>query len=91
MVVVEFDPASYNVSESGGSVTLTIVKRGVIGRPLQVEFSTADGTAIGNTIHCYTCTSSDLGITISHFFVLKLHCVVMKMYVAKLIWFLHIS
>ena len=47
--MVEFDPASYTVSESGGSVTLTIVKRGMIGGPLQVEFSTADGTAIGNT------------------------------------------
>ena len=50
VVVVEFDPASYTVSESGGSVTLTIVKKGMIGRPIQVEFSTADGTAIGNTL-----------------------------------------
>ena len=46
-VVIGFDPAFYNVSESDGEVLLTVrVLRGELGRPVEVNFSTDDGVGI---------------------------------------------
>ena len=46
-VIVEFDPTSYTVSESGRFANITVVKRGQTTLAVSVEFNTADDTAIG--------------------------------------------
>ena len=49
-VIVEFDPTTYTVTESGGAaVMFRIVKRTVTTKPVSVLFSTSPGTATGNT------------------------------------------
>ena len=47
VVTVEFDPVSYTVSESDSFVNITVVKRGQTTQTVSVDFSTADGSAIG--------------------------------------------
>ena len=49
-VLVEFDPTSYTVLESGRFVNITIVKRGQTTQTVSVDFSTADGTATGECL-----------------------------------------
>ena len=49
-VVVEFDPASYTVSESERLVNITVVKRGQTTQTVNIDFSTADGTATGECL-----------------------------------------
>ena len=49
-VLVEFDPTSYSVSESGRFVNITIVKLGQTTQTVSVDFSTADGTATGECL-----------------------------------------
>ena len=49
-VVVEFDPASYTVSESGRLVNITVVKRGQTTQTVNIDLSTADGTATGECL-----------------------------------------
>ena len=49
-MTVEFDPASYTVLESGRFVNITIVKRGQTTQTVNVDFSTADGTATGECL-----------------------------------------
>ena len=49
-VLVEFDPTSYSVSESGRFVNITIVKRGQTTQTVSVDFNTADGTATGECL-----------------------------------------
>jgi len=44
---VEFDPTSYAVSESGRFANITVVKRGQTTLAVSVEFTTTDGTAVG--------------------------------------------
>ena len=44
---MEFDPTSYTVSESGRFANITVVKRGQTGLVVNVDFTTADGTATG--------------------------------------------
>ena len=46
-VTVEFDPASYTVSESGRFANITVVKRGQTTLPVSVDFITTDSSAIG--------------------------------------------
>ena len=46
-VTIEFEPTSYTVSESGGFANITVVKRGQSALAVSVQFTTADGTAIG--------------------------------------------
>ena len=46
-VTVEFDPTSYTVSESGSFANITVVKRGQTTLTVSVDFTTADGTAVG--------------------------------------------
>ncbi len=46
-VRIGFDPTSYVVSESDGTVSFVIVKNGQNQAPVSVQFSTADGTATG--------------------------------------------
>ena len=48
-VTVEFDPTSYTVSESGRFANITVVKRGQSALAVSVDFTTADGTAIGES------------------------------------------
>ena len=48
-VTVEFDPTSYSVSESDGFANITVVKRGQTTQALSVNFTTADGTAVGES------------------------------------------
>ena len=50
-VTVEFDPTSYTVSESGGFANITVVKRGQSAIAVSVEFTTSDGTAIGESLY----------------------------------------
>jgi len=47
VVMVEFDPTTYTVSESGLFANVTVVKRGQTTLTVGVEFTTADDTAIG--------------------------------------------
>ena len=49
-VTVEFDPTSYTVSESGRFANITVVKRRQTSLAVSVEFSTADSTAIGESL-----------------------------------------
>ena len=49
-MLVEFDPTSYTVSESGRLANITVVKRGQTTQTVSVEFSTADGTATGECL-----------------------------------------
>ena len=49
VVTVEFDPTSYTVSESGRFANITVVKRGQSALAVSVDFTTADGTAIGES------------------------------------------
>ena len=49
VVTVEFDPTSYTVSESGRFANITVVKRGQSALAVNVDFVTADGTAIGES------------------------------------------
>ena len=46
---MEFDPTSYTVSESGGFANITVVKQGQTTQTVSVQFTTADGTAIGES------------------------------------------
>ena len=48
-MTVEFDPTSYIVSESGRFANITVMKRGQTTLAVNVEFATADGTAIGES------------------------------------------
>ena len=50
-MTVEFDPTSYTVSESGGFANITVVKRGQSAIAVSVEFTTLDGTAIGEGLY----------------------------------------
>ena len=46
--VIGFDPVSYTVNEGAGTVTFTVrVISGQLRRPVEIGFSTADGTALG--------------------------------------------
>ena len=47
VVMVEFDPTTYTVSESGLFANITVVKRGESTQAVSVEFTTADDSAIG--------------------------------------------
>jgi len=47
VVMVEFDPTSYTISESDPFANLTVVKRGSTTLTISVEFTTADNSAIG--------------------------------------------
>ena len=47
-VLVEFDPSSYTVNESDGSVTFMITKRNETTLEVTVNFSTVPNSAIGN-------------------------------------------
>ena len=49
-VLVEFDPTSYTVSESGRLANITVVKRGQTTQTVSVSFTTADGTATGECL-----------------------------------------
>ena len=57
VVTVEFDPATYTVSESGRFANITVVKRGQTTLAVSVEFATADDTAIGEML--YNCSDVD--------------------------------
>lgn len=46
-LVVQFNPVSYTVSESGGSVTLMLETDKQFEYPFTVDVNTADGTAVG--------------------------------------------
>ena len=48
-VIVEFDPTSYTVSESGRFANITVVKRGQAALEVNVDFATVDDTAIGES------------------------------------------
>ena len=48
-VTVEFDPTSYTVSESGRFANITVVKRGQTTLAVNVDFTTADDSAIGES------------------------------------------
>ena len=52
--VIGFTPNSYAVNEEGGTVTLTVsVISGMLQRPVEIGFSTANDTAIGMVILLY--------------------------------------
>ena len=55
-MIVEFDPTSYTVSESGRFVSITVVKGGETTQTVSVDVSTSDGTATGECLfdcnHC---------------------------------------
>ena len=44
---VQFDSATYSVSEAGGTVTLTVTRTGGSAGAISVNYSTANGTATG--------------------------------------------
>ena len=46
-MTVEFDPTSYTVSESDRFANITVVKRGLTTQTVNVNFTTADGSATG--------------------------------------------
>ena len=46
---MEFDPTSYTVSESGRFANITVVKRGQTTLAVNVDFTTADDSAIGES------------------------------------------
>ena len=48
-MTVEFDPTSYNVSESGRLANISVVKRGQTTLVVNVEFNTVDGSATGTS------------------------------------------
>ena len=50
-MTVEFDPTSYTVSESGRFANITVVKRGQTTLTVNVDFITADDTAIGESLY----------------------------------------
>ena len=47
VVMVEFDPTTYTVSESGLFANIKVVKHGESTQAVSVEFTTADDSAIG--------------------------------------------
>lgn len=47
VVMVEFDPTNYTVSESDAFANITVVKQGQTTLAASVEFTTADDSAIG--------------------------------------------
>ena len=47
--LVKFSSATYVVSESAGTATLTVVRTGGIAAGVLVEFTTVDGTAVGGS------------------------------------------
>ena len=47
-VTIQFNPTSYLVNETDGSVTFTIEKIGSTTQSVSVNFRTVDGTATGN-------------------------------------------
>ena len=47
VVMVEFDPTTYTVSESSLFANITVLKRGESTQAVSVEFTTADDSAIG--------------------------------------------
>ncbi|HVK10038.1 MAG TPA: choice-of-anchor M domain-containing protein [Gemmataceae bacterium] len=55
---LEFDAASYELAENGGSATLTVRRLGGSDGRITVDYATADGTATGGTD--YTATSGTL-------------------------------
>jgi len=50
VVMVEFDPTSYTVSESSLFANITVVKRGQTTLAVNVDFTTADDTALGKKL-----------------------------------------
>ena len=50
-LTVQFNPATYDVSESNGSVTLLLETDKRFQHPFTVNVGTADGTAVGEP-HC---------------------------------------
>ena len=52
-LVVQFNPELYNVSESGGTVTLSLETDKQFEYPFTVEVNTADGTAVGE-VHVHS-------------------------------------
>ncbi len=51
---LQFNPASYSVDETAGSVTLTVVRSGELGRAVSVSFGTSDGTAAAGSDYAAT-------------------------------------
>ena len=51
-----FEEGSYSVAEDGGSAQLVIVKDGSIGRDVQLNFATSDGTASSIGKYLSQCT-----------------------------------
>ena len=51
---MEFDPISETAIEGDGRITFTIVLRSASSRPVQVLFSTTDGTAACESISTHT-------------------------------------
>lgn len=56
--VIGFDPSSYSVDETAGTVTITVVRTGGSDGTVTVDFATADGTATAPAD--YTSTSGTL-------------------------------
>jgi hypothetical protein len=55
---LEFSAAAYSVAESGGSVDITVARRGSSSGEVTVEFTTGDGSAVAGSD--YTATSGVL-------------------------------
>ena len=55
---VQFSPANYSVSESGGAATITVTRSVTTNTQVQVHYETGDGTAMAGTD--YTSVEGDL-------------------------------
>lgn len=54
-VTVGFTTTSYTVSESAGSVNLSVVREGLTSQTVSVILNTTDGSAVGEkSSHCRT-------------------------------------
>ena len=57
-VTVGFTTTSYTVSESAGSVNLSVVREGLTSQTVSVILNTTDGSAVGEkSSHCRTNTT----------------------------------
>ena len=54
-LVVQFNPVTYSVLESGGNAVLTLETDKPFEHPFTVEVNTADGTAVGEPLTMSKC------------------------------------
>lgn len=62
MALFGFDPLTYSVDESDGTVTLTVeLQIGNLDRDVELDLTASDGTAIGITTHsCIVCAKTQV-------------------------------